>query len=131
MIGLDFVSVDMPSATPFMLHVYAAVAEEERRMIASRTKAGLAAAKLRGVVLGNAKLAADNRRAAIERAITLRSVLQELGRMSARRMAAELNERRVATATGAPWSAKTVIRVQQRLSQLDASGKLAVYTTTA
>src|SRR5262245_50835489 len=31
-----FVCCDMPSATPFMLHVYAAVAEEERRMIAAR-----------------------------------------------------------------------------------------------
>jgi DNA invertase Pin-like site-specific DNA recombinase len=39
----------MPTATPFMLHVYAAVAEEERRMIAARTKAGLAAAKAKGV----------------------------------------------------------------------------------
>jgi hypothetical protein len=48
---VDFVACDMPSATPFMLHVYAAVAEEERRMIAKRTKDGLAAAKARGVVL--------------------------------------------------------------------------------
>jgi DNA invertase Pin-like site-specific DNA recombinase len=47
---VDFVACDMPSATPFMLHVYAAVAEEERRMIAKRTKDGLAAAKARGVV---------------------------------------------------------------------------------
>jgi DNA invertase Pin-like site-specific DNA recombinase len=120
---VDFVSVDMPGATPFMLHVYAAVAEEERRMIASRTKAGLAAAKLRGVVLGNAKLAADNRTAAAHRALALRPMLQELGSLSARRIAAELNGRQVTTPTGAPWSAKTVIRVQRRLSQLTSSGR--------
>jgi DNA invertase Pin-like site-specific DNA recombinase len=64
---VNFVCCDMPSATPFMLHVYAAVAEEERRMIAARTKAGLAQAKARGVVLGNAKLAAANQAAAAER----------------------------------------------------------------
>ena len=112
---VDFVSVDMPSATPFMLHVYAAVAEEERRMIASRTKAGLAAAKARGVVLGNPKLAADNRAHANARAIVLKPVLHELRGLSARSIATELNRRKVATPTGAPWSAKTVIRVQERL----------------
>ena len=39
--GVPFVAADMPTATPFMLHIYAAVAEEERRAIAARTKAGL------------------------------------------------------------------------------------------
>lgn len=113
---VNFVSVDMPNATPFMLHVYAAVAEEERRMIGNRTRAGLAAAKARGVVLGNPKLAADNRAKARARAVALRPVLHELRSLSARSIAAELNRRRVATPTGAPWSSKTVIRVQERLA---------------
>jgi DNA invertase Pin-like site-specific DNA recombinase len=116
---VDFVSVDMPSATPFMLHVYAAVAEEERRMIGSRTKAGLAAAKARGVVLGNARLAAANRASASDRASALEPILNELRELSARSIAAELNRRCVATPTGAPWSAKTVIRVRERLRFLD------------
>lgn len=38
---------------PFVLHLYAALAQKERLMISERTKAGLAAAKARGVQLGN------------------------------------------------------------------------------
>src|SRR5829696_640424 len=42
-----------PDADPFMLHLYAALAEKERALIAERTKAALAAAKARGTKLGN------------------------------------------------------------------------------
>jgi DNA invertase Pin-like site-specific DNA recombinase len=41
-----------PEADPLMLHVYAAFAEHERRMISKRTKEALARAKARGVKLG-------------------------------------------------------------------------------
>jgi DNA invertase Pin-like site-specific DNA recombinase len=37
---------------PFVLHLYAALAEKERTMISTRTKAGLSAAKARGTKLG-------------------------------------------------------------------------------
>ena len=50
--NVDFVAVDMPTADRFMLHVYAAMAEEEGRRISQRTKAALAAAKARGIKLG-------------------------------------------------------------------------------
>jgi DNA invertase Pin-like site-specific DNA recombinase len=42
---------------PFTLHLFAALAEKERAMISTRTKAALTAAKARGVVLGGPKLA--------------------------------------------------------------------------
>ena len=42
---VEFVACDMPEATPFMLHMLAAVAQEEARAISARTKAALAAAK--------------------------------------------------------------------------------------
>ncbi len=112
---VEFVCCDMPTATPFMLHVYAAVAEEERRMIGARTKAGLAAAKAKGIELGNAQLAAANHAAAIARANEIKPILRELRKLSARAAAAELNVRKVSTPTGAPWSAKTVIRARERV----------------
>jgi DNA invertase Pin-like site-specific DNA recombinase len=46
-----------PNVDPFMLHIYAALAEKERALISERTKAGLAAAKERGTRLGNPDLA--------------------------------------------------------------------------
>jgi DNA invertase Pin-like site-specific DNA recombinase len=114
--GVDFVCCDMPSATPFMLHIYAAVAEEERRTIAIRTKAGLAAAKARGVILGNAKQAADNRAAAVARAQAIKPQLDEYAPLSARHAAALLNESGIATPSGAPWSHKTVARARERVA---------------
>ena len=53
---------DMPSANAFMINVYAAVAQVERRMISDRTKAGLGAAKARGVKLGGPRRLARNQR---------------------------------------------------------------------
>jgi DNA invertase Pin-like site-specific DNA recombinase len=117
---VDFVACDMPSANAFMINVYAAVAQEERRMISERTRAGLASAKERGVKLGGPRLPEINetRRAnALERARTIAPTLAALAGLSARAAAAELNARKITTPTGAPWSAKTVIRVRERLAR--------------
>src|SRR6478752_1345156 len=46
-------------ADPFMLHLYAALAEKERRLIAERTKSALAARKAQGARLGNPRNAGD------------------------------------------------------------------------
>ena len=63
---------------PFMLHIYAAVAQQERAMISRRTKEALAAAKARGVKLGRQEVADVNPEAAATRDASQRPILEEL-----------------------------------------------------
>jgi DNA invertase Pin-like site-specific DNA recombinase len=102
------------NADPFMLHIYASLAEQERRMISERTKVAMAAAKKRGVQIGDDKFGEANKQAAANRAKSLAPILAELVDESAAEIARILNARKIATPTGAPWSAKTVIRVRER-----------------
>jgi DNA invertase Pin-like site-specific DNA recombinase len=104
-----------PDVDPFMLHIYAALAEKERRVIAERTKAALAAAKARGVRLGSPTIAATNRHAANLRANDLRGVISELRGQSSRAIAFELNRRRIKTPRGGEWRSATVLRLIDRL----------------
>lgn len=53
--GVSFVCCDNPHATRLTLHILSAVAEDEARRIAERTKAALAQAKKRGVLLGSSR----------------------------------------------------------------------------
>jgi len=103
-------------ADPFMLHLYAALAEKERRVISQRTKDALAAKKAQGVRLGGLNAGGIKKRdEALARAEELRPVFAELAGMSARAIAVELNERRIPTPAGGSWHNVTVIRVQKRL----------------
>jgi DNA invertase Pin-like site-specific DNA recombinase len=95
-----------PDTDPFMLHIYAALAEKERRLISERTKSGLAAAQPRGVKLGGRDAQSDKTAAeASERVEQLRSIMAELAALSANQAAAELNRRKVAIASGGQWFA--------------------------
>ena len=105
-------------ADPFMLHLYAALAEKERAMISRRTKDALAAKKAQGVALGGLNAGGIRFRAeANERAEKLRPVFDELSGKSAMEIARVLNERKIPTPAGGLWHAMTVIRVQRRLAK--------------
>lgn len=125
--GLDFVATDMPNANRLTVRLMAVIAQEEREMIAARTKAALQAAKARGTVLGGwratkrdgsartmpvapvAATAAAQQRAVefAARVLPLATTLRQSGKSLAA-VAAELNARHVTTANGGAWYATTV-----------------------
>ncbi|MDX1738344.1 MAG: recombinase family protein [Alphaproteobacteria bacterium] len=114
--NVDFVAIDMPTADRFMLHVYAAMAEEEGRRISQRTKAALAAAKARGVELGkNGKVLAEkNKQNAQAFAETMRPIIEEIkaeGHTTIRAITAELNRRNIPSREGGRWHIGSVNRV--------------------
>jgi DNA invertase Pin-like site-specific DNA recombinase len=103
------------NADPFMLHIYAALAEQERRMISQRTKAALAKAKERGVVLGDATLGSKAKVAAAARDEALRETLRPMAGMPSRAIAERLNSRGIASPRGGAWEHKSVLRMMARL----------------
>lgn len=124
--GVEFVAVDMPQANRFVVHILAAVAEQEAEAISKRTKAALAAAKARGTVLGGrrvsaerfAEIAAEARTTRTERVREQREALRPTvdrirakGAVSLREIAAALNAQGVPAPRGGEWSAVQVSRV--------------------
>jgi DNA invertase Pin-like site-specific DNA recombinase len=114
-----------PDADPFMLHLYAALAEKERALISQRTREALKAAKTRGVKLGNprlddvrgdaiATLKADAERFARNVAPIIREI-QASGVASHRGIARALNARGIATARGGVWTAVQVGSILRRV----------------
>jgi DNA invertase Pin-like site-specific DNA recombinase len=112
-------------ADPFMLHVYAALAEKERTMIAARTRAALAAKKAQGVTLGNrtnladaqAKGVATNRAAAKASDANVLPIIRQVqatGVTTYRAIAEALNARNVAAPRGGAWQFSTVRNILAR-----------------
>ena len=130
--GVEFHACDLPSANRLTLTIMAAVAEHEREMISQRTKAALAAAKARGIKLGNPHGAKPLRNAdkgniaslvkikatATRTAELLRPIvtsIQKEGTTSANGIAKALNDRHILSSRGCSWNAKGVIRLLARL----------------
>jgi DNA invertase Pin-like site-specific DNA recombinase len=122
--GVEFTAVDYPQANRLTVHILAAVAEHEAKMISERTRVALAAAKRRGVKLGGDRGARLSAKAPVQtradrRAADLAPIvreLQESGARSLRAIAAGLNERGIRTPRGVgEWKAGSVAQLLARL----------------
>lgn len=133
--GARFVATDMPDANDLTVGIMALVAQQEREAISKRTREALAAAKARGVVLGNPNGAAALLRAGRGNAASVRTIqanadahaenLQPVinafaaeGITSLGGLASALNERGMLTARGGKWHKSSVRNLLDRLQLL-------------
>lgn len=118
--GIGLVVAEMPNATDFQLHIFAALAQEERRLISERTRNALAEAKKRGVKLGkNGKvLAEQNGKEADQRAEALRPIIAPMieAGLSLSEIARQLNSMGITPIRGKQFHAEQVKGVVGRLS---------------
>jgi DNA invertase Pin-like site-specific DNA recombinase len=113
-----------PDVDPFVLHLFAALAEKERALISTRTRQALSAAKARGVALGNPRLhearknAVGAVKAEAERyaanVLPIIREAQKAGARTLREIAEALNARGIATARGGQWYAQSVANILER-----------------
>lgn len=127
--GVPFVVTELGAdVDPFVLHLFAALSEKERKLISSRTREALQALKRRGVKLGNptheslvtaSRKAAETRQALSDQfAHSILPIIrgyQQEGR-TLRSIAEELNKRSLPTMRGGEWHASTVVNVLNRAS---------------
>lgn len=112
----------MPYADKFQLHIYAALAEQEREFISLRTKAALGAAKAKGAKLGGLRDKTGERNKAVQRNAAARaqkvaSIVEPMRARgdSLRAIAEALNKAGVVTARGGEWHPSQIARVLERL----------------
>jgi DNA invertase Pin-like site-specific DNA recombinase len=119
---VDFLCVDNPHATPFLIHILSAVAEHEANMIAIRTRQALAAFKARGGMLGNPRFAESVQKAreaksakARERNGKLLAIVGEIkaktGLSKLGELAEALNLRGIRTARNNAWTSSHVFNL--------------------
>src|SRR5688572_512991 len=112
-------------ADPFMLHLYAALAEKERRLISERTRAALAAKRATGAKLGNptniveaGKIGRRVQVAAADRLVTdllpLLTAIQATGLTTLEAMTQSLNQRGIRSPHGGRWHASSVTNLLTR-----------------
>ena len=118
---VDFVALDFPEANTFTIQIMAALAEQEARLISERTKAALAAAKRRGVILGahGRKLADENIASADKWAASisdsLLSVIASCRKKTLQNVANKLNKKGITTRTGKTFAPTTLMNLMKRL----------------
>lgn len=119
---IRFRVANLPQADNFQLHLYAALAEQERSFISQRTKAALAEAKARGVSLGGLRDSTKERNkvraeGALKLARSIEKIVLPMKKAgdSLMAIAGSLNDAKIPTARGGAWSPIQVSRVIQRL----------------
>jgi len=125
--GIEFLAVDMPSANNFTIHIFSALAEQEAKLISSRTKVALAELKLNGVILGNPKNLNNEARAKGLKVIKQNAINNDSNRqaqsviksckergMSYREIAKYLNELNFKTRYGNEFLASTVHQLYKK-----------------
>lgn len=119
--GIGLVVAEMPNATDFQLHIFAALAQEERRLISERTRNALAEAKKRGVQLGkNGQVLAErNRKAADERAEALRPLIIPMldQGLSISEIGRRFNAMGIQTARGGKFFPEQISLIVRRLAR--------------
>jgi DNA invertase Pin-like site-specific DNA recombinase len=120
---LNFLVATMPTATKFQLHIYAALAEEEREFISLRTKQALAplkgTGKYGGIRANQEASRAVTKQIADDNAKRVKPIINDM-RIAGRSfsyIAQKLNEMGVATANGGRWYDTTVRRYALRNAQ--------------
>lgn len=121
---LSFRVASMPYADKFQLHIYAALAEQEREFISRRTKAALAEAKAKGKKLGGIRPGTEARNEAMkanadsyaQRMASLIEPMRTSGK-TLREIADTLNATGVMTSRGGKWSASQVMRTLDRVAE--------------
>lgn len=122
---VPFVVAELGSdVDPFVLHLFAALAEKERALISTRTRQALTAAKARGVTLGNPRLnvarrnAVDAVKAEADRyaanVLPIIREAQKAGASTLRQIAEALNARGIPTARGGQWYAQSIANILER-----------------
>lgn len=106
--GPSLVVADIPNAGPFLLHLYAAVAEEWRRQVSRRCKTAIAVARAKGVRVGPDRHVHGRRmwkraKAHADRVCPIIEEIRQGRSMSTDDVAAELNARGVRTMRGKSW----------------------------
>ncbi len=126
----EFKVACMPNAGKFELHLYAALAEQERDFISQRTKAALAEAKAKGKKLGShapdiAAMNKASKAAANDRAESYRAEFEMMvnNGFSTKQITESLNERGIKTLKSGEWHTTQVSRTLKRLGLVPTKGK--------
>jgi len=106
-------------ADPFMLHLYAALAEKERSLIAERTKAALASKRASGARLGN-PTNLTHAGALVSDLLPVVLAIRQTGAKTLEAMSQALNQRGIRTARGGAWRASSVANLVVRAQRISA-----------